>query len=404
MVYKRTGRPTWSFQAQTETGWKQLSTGTGARPLAQRVEAMWASLAAEHRAWDVLGRVLAGALPVGRLYDLWTATRYDVAEIRRRLNDTDVEPLVAEWHGVHAGTVKPDSAAHALRHVRWLLPEARAVLASSVTTLWLTQRLAAYPGKQNTRRKVHSSWSVFFQYLTDVRGLFAANPVAAVKRPKAEESPIRFYDLDTVERIVGWQPTPERRALFALLYGTGIEVSVALALTRADVWEATREIRAAGTKAHTRDRVARVAEWAWPAVWAHAAARTPTARLFPAWSRFTVSDWHRQAVGDGVKDTHGRVAAPGLALARRYPLHCARDHWAVRAARVGTPIAVIQHQLGHESPTLTLKKYGRFLPSAADRAKWEQAATEYDAARARPQDPAPHSAKGSATDREAAHG
>jgi hypothetical protein len=38
--------------------------------------------------------------------------------------------------------------------------------------------------------------------------------------------------------------------VFALQYGTAIEVSVALALTRADVWEASKEIRAAGTKAH----------------------------------------------------------------------------------------------------------------------------------------------------------
>jgi integrase len=71
----------------------------------------------------------------------------------------------------------------------------------------------------------------------------------------------------------------------------------------------------------------------------------------------------------------------GLKLANRYPLHCARDYWAVRAARAGTPIAVIQAQLGHGSPMLTLTKYGRFLPSATDRAKWEAEATRYEANR-----------------------
>lgn len=60
---------------------------------------------------------------------------------------------------------------------------------------------------------------------------------------------------------------------------------------------------------------------------------------------------------------------------------CARDHWAVRAARAGTPIAVIQAQLGHGSPMLTLTKYGRFLPSAADRETWEEAATLYEETR-----------------------
>jgi hypothetical protein len=71
----------------------------------------------------------------------------------------------------------------------------------------------------------------------------------------------------------------------------------------------------------------------------------------------------------------------GLNLTRRYALHCARDHWAVRAARAGTPIAVIQAQLGPGSPMLTLTKYGRFLPSTADRAKWEEAANRYEEAR-----------------------
>jgi hypothetical protein len=32
---------------------------------------------------------------------------------------------------------------------------------------------------------------------------------------------------------------------------------------------------------------------------------------------------------------------------------------------------------------LTLTKYGRFLPSIADREKWENAATQYEAARRR---------------------
>jgi integrase len=77
----------------------------------------------------------------------------------------------------------------------------------------------------------------------------------------------------------------------------------------------------------------------------------------------------------------GEETGTGLNLPKRHPLHCARDHWAVRAARAGTPIAVIQTQLGHGSPVLTLTKYGRFLPSAADRQKWEEAATRYEMAR-----------------------
>jgi integrase len=153
-----------------------------------------------------------------------------------------------------------------------------------VTTEWLTERLYVYQGKPNRLRKVHSSWSQFFAYRTDVKGLDPVNPMAKVTRPTLQGSPIRFYELDVVERIVAYQPTTERRALVALLYGTGIEVSVALALTRADVWEATKEIRAAGTKAHSRDRVCRVAEWAWETVWDHCRLKLPGAALWPDYS------------------------------------------------------------------------------------------------------------------------
>lgn len=377
MVFKRPGRKTYTFQARTATGWKQLGTRTAKRSLAVKIEEMWGTFA-EYRAWDVLGQVLVGAFDIGKLYDMWNSTRHlesgeaqrpsealRVAEVRRLLDDADLEALVEKFLAFHGQGVKPDSLKHVRAHLRHLLPEGKPFPATSATVERLTEALYDYEGKRNTRRKVHSSWSVFFEYPA-VSKLFTRNPMDKVPRPREEKTPIRFYELDVVERIVNWQPTAERRAMMALLYGTAIEVSVALELTRADVWGATKEIRAAGTKAYRRDRVSRVADWAWPIVNAHVAGMLPTARLWPvAWNRWTVSDWHRDTV-------------KALELPKRYPLHCARDHWAVRAARAGTPVAVIQQQLGHGSAMLTLEKYGRFLPSAVDRAKWEQAATEHD--------------------------
>ena len=230
MVYRRMNKQTgklrsgWTFMARTETGWKQMGTRTDNKQLAAKIEGMWETLAKEHRAWDILGRVMSGQLAIGSLYDLWAATRWDVHEIRRRLNDTDLEPLVAEWHAVYARSgPKADSAAHALAHVRALLPVGELRLASTVAVGWLTERLFAYQGKPNTLRKVHSSWSQFFAYCTDVKGLYPVNPMAKVSRPAVQGSPIRFYELDVVERIVAYQPAADRRALFALLYGTGIE-------------------------------------------------------------------------------------------------------------------------------------------------------------------------------------
>jgi integrase len=386
MVFKRTGARTYAFQARLPNGrYKQLQTGApftaAGKALAQRIDAMWSSLALEHRAWDLLEPVLTACrhertFRLGRLYDLWLETKYNPNAMRRRLDDRDLEPLVAEWGTWYAGEVKADSAAHALTHVRHLLPVGTPRLVSDVTTAWLTQALTAYPGKRNTRRKVHSSWSRLFDYLTSVRGLFLANPMDAVPRPAEEASPIRFYELDTVERIVGWQPTPQRRAAFALAYGAAIEASVLVALTRRQFFDTgAKLVRAAGTKAHTRDRVCRVADWAWPHVWEHLRDLLPDAPLFPGWNRWTLSDWHRETVG------WNEESEVGLNLPARYPLHAARDHWAVMRLRSGAPIAVVQLQLGHESPTLTLKKYGRFIPSGQDRDQVEQAVTAYETRR-----------------------
>jgi integrase len=61
-------------------------------------------------------------------------------------------------------------------------------------------------------------------------------------------------------------------------------------------------------------------------------------------------------------------------------LHNARHHWAVTRLRAGVPVAVVQQQLGHSTPVLTLRTYGAFIPTGQDRAKWE-AQTTQDSAR-----------------------
>lgn len=367
MVYRRPSRKAWTFQGRTPTGWKQIGTLTTDKPLAARIEGMWNDLAESQENWDLLGRVLSGRMKITELYRLWYETGKRSAEIRRRLTDVDLDPIVDEFLAVYARGVKADTVAHVKHHIRTMIPEGKPFPASLATTDNLTALLYAYKGKQNTLRKVHSDRSVFFAYCTTTKKLFPANPMDLVKRPKAVKPPPAFYELDEVDRIVGAQPTLQRRAIFALMYGTSIEVSPALELTRSDIAQ-TRDIRAAGTKAHNRDRVCRVADWAWPIVWEYARTIVPGTRLFPDWNRWTVSDWHRQTV---------KV----LGLPKQLPLKNVRHHWAVRAARAGTPIAVIQSQLGHGSPMLTLSLYGRFLPSASDREKWESAATAYEVER-----------------------
>ena len=186
----------------------------------------------------------------------------------------------------------------------------------------------------------------------------------AVTRPPEEHAPIQFHELDEVRRIVDAQPSPERRALFAILHGTGIEVGTALRLTRADVWDASREIRAAGTKTHTRDRVAVVADWAWPIIAEHVRRMLPTAPLFPAeWKCYHVAHWQRWIVVE-------KPSSPG---GSRFTQRGTTGQSCICA---GVPLEVVRRQLGHSTPVLTLKTYGAFVPTGEDRAHWEKQVTK----------------------------
>lgn len=343
---------------------------------------MWGELSTQ-RAWDLLEPVVADLgthragrqHTIGALFDLWQETKHDVAAMRRRAKDRNIEPLVAEWHEWHKGRVEADTAAHALTHVRHFIPEGTPRVVSSVTTDWLTTALGAYPGERNTRRKVHSSLSSFFAYLVMPKRIFDVNPMNHVERPRTELAPRRFYDDAAVTRIIGAQPTAERAAFFALVYGSGADVSPAVLLDRADINAAVKEVRLRGTKTATRDRIVRVNDALWPVFWTHA--RTvASGRVFPRFDRWTASDWHRQTVGDGTSDTHNNAVLQGLRLKLRLPLRCARHHFAVRLLQAGAPIQVVAQQLGSDARTV-LKHYGPWATSSEDRARWETKATKH---------------------------
>ncbi len=117
--------------------------------------------------------------------------------------------------------------------------------------------------------------------------------------------------------------------------------------------------------AGTRDRIARVADWAWPFVEQHLAAVLPGERLFRGIHRWAAGDVHRE-----------RCRALGL---EGYRLRDARHHWAVRMVRAGMPLELVARQLGHRDVVMVARVYGRFVPNTVERTRWEQAASALDA-------------------------
>jgi len=329
------------------------------------------------------GKVVDGSLSLGDLYDAYANN--DLDGLRARLADADLAEHVQAWERWLIDRVGTDTRAHYLAHVRTLVPEGQSFSRSQFTApevaKWLATRTGLVqkrkraargsrraedrPGRPisgATKRKYLAAVQSFATYLVEV-GVLASNPIRDVQAPPPSKPRVVEIPLPDVLRIVENAPTPYP-ALFAILYGAGVEVSAALACVESDVDVVRREVRARGTKAHTRDRIVRVAEWAWPFVDRHLEMLTPGERLFRGLDRWQVGDAHR-----------ARLVALGLPHHR---LHDSRHFYAIRAIRAGTPYELVARQLGHADVAMVAKVYGRFAPRSDERDRWEKVAAERD--------------------------
>jgi len=362
MVFRRRGLKTWTVSIPTPGGKVRKSTGTTDKATAELIEQA-VRVCIRKRETKLLNAVIDNAITVGELYDAFMAD--SLPELRAKLDDVNLEPFVAEWAKRTGPDVKPDTLAHYVYHVRSLMPEGVPFYRSRFTVDALDRWLSEYPATPSTRRKVHSAMSNFAQFLVSKKHLLAHNPMRSVDAPSQGAPRLRYLDVPDMKRLAHSPPEPYC-ALSALLGGSGIEVTCALGLKRRDVDAGRREIRAAGTKTHSRDRIVRVADWAWEYVAELIADLRPNDRLFPSIDRWMAGGVHN--------------AGCDRAEIEDYQLRDQRHSYAVRASRAGTPAELIARQLGHANAVLVLKVYGRFMPSQQDRDKWEKLATMQDAA------------------------
>jgi integrase len=362
MVFRRRGLTTWTVSIPTPGGKVRKSTGTTDKATADAIESA-VKYCIRKRETPLLNALLDNKITVGQLYDAYMAEK--LPALRAQLDDVDLEPFVAEWKKRIAADVKPDTLEHYVFHVRSLLTEGKPFPRSRFTVDALDKWPSEYPATPSTRRKAHSAMSNFAQFLGKKKHLLEHNPMRPVDAPAQGAPRERHIDVADMKRLANYQPEPFC-ALSALLGGTGIEVTVALALKKRDVDVARREIRAAGTKTHSRDRIVRVADWAWEYVAELIADRRPNDRLFPGIDRWQAADAHNDACD--------------LAEIEDYQLRDQRHSYAVRAERAGTPAELIARQLGHANAVRVLKVYGKFMPSQQDRDKWEKLATLQDEA------------------------
>lgn len=374
-AFKKGGRSTYMVKIfdRKKEEWVQRGIRTKDSVTAKRMQEMVDRIGAEgKRAWEIGDALVDKTITVPKLYDIYLEEDRNLDRVKIRLEDVDLEPYVKEWLKNPGGKVKKgsDSALHYEHHVRQMIPKKQRFLVARFTGARIQQHIDDLDSSASTKRKAAASISSFGRWLYR-RNVIRTKPMRDVELPAA--GPPRSNSLETVDaiRLADAQPG-QYRNFSALLAGSGIEVSVALALTPRDVNAKTHEARAAGTKTYTRDRIALVADWAWPYVAELLKGKHPDARIFDGVvDRWTAADFHRDAVKALVKKGHKVFAG--------YTMRDARHTWAVRAVKSGMPIEMVARQLGHVDGTLVLKVYGRFIPRHEERQRWEKIATAQDA-------------------------
>ena len=344
--------------------WIKRSTRTRDRAVAKAMARMVDELGHKgRRAWVFLDAVAQSKLTIPELYDAFASD--DLDGLAARMRDENLEPHVADWLSTLRSRVAPDTAEHYRLYVRSLIAEGSCFRRSDLTPARLGQWLAGREVGRSTKRKYRAAMSSFCEHLK-LKGLLDWNTMRDVDAPPPAPPRLRYLEQADVLRLVEAQASPYRE-LSALLHATGMEVSVALGLKRRDVDTLRREMRARGTKTRFRDRIVKVAEWAWPDIQRHIGLLTPNALLFPGINRWTASDKHRDACARlEIED---------------YQLRDSRHTYAVRAIRAGASFEFVARQLGHANTQMVVNVYGRFKPSEQEMVEWERVAALQDAAR-----------------------
>lgn len=375
MVFRQKGRSRFSVKVPVvrngKTVWFNRPTGTMDPNTARKMGKMIAELGpADMGANDILEAVVARTIRVPDLWRLWDqkdkSPQQRIREIRAQLADTDLLTKRDGWIADVTSLSSADNARrykHALDTLLAALESPNSLARSALTTESLKGWIAELPVKAGTKRRHHAAVSSFLSYCVAV-GVLERNPLADIDAPAAAKPRDRHLSAAEAQALADAQESPFRE-FSALLAGTGIETGVAFRLTVADVDVARQEIRARGTKTGHRDRVAKVAAWAWPYVLRAIAGKLPSAKLFP-FKREPARQSHRDA-------------CKALEIAD-YTNRDARHTYAVRMVKAGTPALQVSKQLGHADSTMVSKVYGLYEPTHEDRAHWEAIAAARDVA------------------------
>lgn len=345
-----------------EGGRIKRSPGTTNAVVVRRMRTMLDALGpAGAQAWDILAAVESGEWSLTELYAAWERAEHKVGRLRTLRHDTPLAKLVEPYLTSREQKIEADTAQHYRVHLTAFV---QAIPTRSQCTVPAVEAwLSALPYAAGTVRKYAAAASGFCRWLVR-QGHLEANPVREVELPSPANPRDRWLTTADAMRLADAQPEPYR-TFSALLSGTGLDVSVALELTRRMVNTTDWTISTVRPKSGTPHLVL-IAEWARPYVTAHIKKLMPNAPLF----RF--DRWMAE------KRHHAARALMGLGDITQRD---ARHTWAVRWAQAGGSAATGAAQLGHsDGGVLFLRVYGRHYPPLAERQRIEAIATARETA------------------------
>ncbi len=221
------------------------------------------------------------------------------------------------------------------------------------------RRYLAYLGQQDyskstTARKLATLRS-FYKFCLR-RGYVESNPLAAIRTPKQEKRLPKFLEIDQINKLLN---TPDDttflgardKAMFEVLYSTGIRVSELVDLNRLDVDENTQCIRVRGKG--KKQRTAPIGPTALGAVRRYLAMRDadPRAASFDQESLFINKHGKRLSTRSVRRKLDKYLAEAGLDP--NVSPHTLRHSFATHMLNNGADLRGVQELLGHQSISTT---------------------------------------------------
>lgn len=351
-AFRKDGR----FQLYVPTsagGLVQRSTESQDPAVERGMRRMLATLRDTHR-WAILDRLAAPrrrgepALTLKRLYAAYVADP-TLRSFEAALITPDVVALVPQWLralDAELGARSSGGRSEFEAAVREFL--GAQCTAGEITAQRARAWLASTGGTSGTRRAKFYRVRSFVRWLVE-QGTLASNPLRDMRAPRRGRPRMRYESSATDQKICEAAPSAPFRLLFALVHGTGLDLSPALTLKRRDLDLEGGTVRGAGTKTRKRERHrVEIEPWALAIVRAEARHLTPNAPLFPAVTRHMAHHHHAAT-----------CALPAVAV-EDYHLRDARHSWAVRARlERGLSFEDIADHLG-TSVYLVATTYARF--------------------------------------------